>query len=138
MAEFPADPMLSKALIASEKYKCSEDVLTIISMLSAGGSIFHRPKDRQVHADNAHKNFWAPSGDHLTLKNVYDQWVESEFSVQWCFENYVQHRMMKRARDVRDQLEGLMDRVEIEMHKSEDDIAIRKAITSGFFYHTAR
>ena len=138
MAEFPANPMLSKALIASEKYKCSEDVLTIISMLSAGGSIFHRPKDRQVHADNAHKNFWAPSGDHLTLKNVYDQWVESEFSVQWCFENYVQHRMMKRARDVRDQLEGLMDRVEIEMHKTEDDIAIRKAITSGFFYHTAR
>ena len=34
--------------------------------------------------------------------------------------------MMKRARDVREQLEGLMDRVEIEMIKSEDDIAIRK------------
>ena len=46
--------------------------------------------------------------------------------------------MMKRARDVRDQLEGLMDRVEIEMIKSEDDVAIRKAITAGFFYHTAR
>ena len=46
--------------------------------------------------------------------------------------------MMKRARDVRDQLEGLMDRVEIEMIKSEDDVAIRKAITSGFFYHSAR
>lgn len=58
--------------------------------------------------------------------------------MQWCFENYVQHRMMKRARDVRDQLEGLMDRVEIEMIKSEDDVAIRKAITAGFFYHTAR
>ena len=34
--------------------------------------------------------------------------------------------MMKRARDVRDQLAGLMDRVEIEMIKSEDDVAIRK------------
>jgi len=67
MAEFPADPMLSKALIASEKYKCSEDVLTIIAMLSAGGSIFHRPKDRQVHADNAHKNFWAQNGDQKEL-----------------------------------------------------------------------
>ena len=106
MAEFPADPMLSKSLIASEKYKCSEDVLTIIAMLSAGGAIFHRPKDRQVHADNAHKNFWAKGGDHLTLMNVYNHWVESDFSTQWCFENYVQHRMMKRARDVRDQ-EGL-------------------------------
>ena len=64
--------------------------------------------------------------------------VKILLSVQWCFENYVQHRMMKRARDVRDQLEGLMDRVEIEMIKSEDDVAIRKAITAGFFYHTAR
>ena len=36
-------------------------------MLSAGGAIFHRPKDRAVHADNAHKNFWAKGGDHLTL-----------------------------------------------------------------------
>lgn len=138
MAEFPADPMLSKSLIASEKYKCSEEVLTIIAMLSAGGAIFHRPKDRQVHADNAHKNFWAKGGDHLTLMNVYNHWVESDFSTQWCFENYVQHRMMKRARDVRDQLAGLMDRVEIEMIKSEDDVAIRKAITAGFFYNTAR
>ena len=71
---------------------------------------------------------------HL-IKNIE---LEVIFSVQWCFENYVQHRMMKRARDVRDQLEGLMDRVEIEMIKSEDDVAIRKAITAGFFYHTAR
>ena len=31
-----------------------------------------------------------------------------------------------------------MDRVEIEMIKSEDDVAIRKAITAGFFYNTAR
>ena len=41
--------------------------------------------------------------------------------------------MMKRARDVREQLEGLMDRVEIEMIKSEDDIAIRKGKWSMLF-----
>lgn len=27
MAEFPMDPMLSKTIIASEKFKCSEEVL---------------------------------------------------------------------------------------------------------------
>jgi pre-mRNA-splicing factor ATP-dependent RNA helicase DHX16 len=27
MAEFPCDPMLSKSLIASEKYHCSEEVI---------------------------------------------------------------------------------------------------------------
>ena len=46
---------------------------------------------------------------------------------------------MRRARDVRDQLEGLMERVEIEMTSNvSDSVAIRKAITAGFFYHTAK
>jgi len=46
---------------------------------------------------------------------------------------------MKRARDVRDQLEGLMERVEIELTSNpHDNIAIRKAVTAGYFYHTAR
>ena len=51
----------------------------------------------------------------------------------------MQVRSMKRARDVRDQLEGLMDRVEIEKTTSvQDHDAIRKAIAAGFFYHTAK
>ena len=46
---------------------------------------------------------------------------------------------MKRARDVRDQLEGLMDRVEIEKTTNvQEHDAIRKAIAAGFFYHTAK
>ena len=63
MAEFPVDPMMSKMLIASEKfvhksditntyaitlhvyrYKCSEEILTITAMLSVNNSIFYRPK----------------------------------------------------------------------------------------------
>jgi pre-mRNA-splicing factor ATP-dependent RNA helicase DHX16 len=45
---------------------------------------------------------------------------------------------MKRARDVRDQLLGLLERVEIELTSAmEDTEPVRKAITSGFFYHTA-
>lgn len=31
-----------------------------------------------------------------------------------CMENFVQHRTMKKARDIRDQLAGLLERVEIE------------------------
>lgn len=39
---------------------------------------------------------------------------------------------MKRARDIRDQLEGLLERVEIEAASNPDDHeAIKKAITSG-------
>ena len=46
---------------------------------------------------------------------------------------------MRRARDVRDQLEGLMKKVEIKMTSNVSDcVAIRKAITAEFFYHTAK
>eukprot|EP01128_Nolandella_sp_AFSM9_P010324 TRINITY_DN710_c0_g1_i1.p1 TRINITY_DN710_c0_g1~~TRINITY_DN710_c0_g1_i1.p1 ORF type:complete len:1005 (+),score=215.59 TRINITY_DN710_c0_g1_i1:41-3055(+) len=138
MAEFPLEPQLSKMILASEAFHCSEEMLTIAAMLSVGGAIFYRPKDKQVHADHAMKNFFRPFGDHLTLLNVYNQWVETDYSTQWCFENFIQHRSMIRAHDVRDQLVGLLERVEISIETNEDVDDIRKCIASGFFYHTAR
>ena len=76
-------------------------------------------------------NFFRPGGDHLTLLNVYDQWAETDYSTQWCYENFIQHRSMKRARDVREQLEGLMERVEIEISSNPNDsVPMRKVIVS--------
>ncbi|XP_077283485.1 DEAH-box helicase 16 lethal (2) 37Cb [Arctopsyche grandis] len=139
MAEFPTNPMMAKMLLASEKYKCSEEIVTIAAMLSVNGAIFYRPKDKIIHADTARKNFNHLGGDHLSLMNVYNQWVESDHSVQWCYENFIQYRSLKRARDVREQLVGLMERVEIDMVSSlQDNTNIRKAITAGYFYHIAR
>lgn len=49
------------------------------------------------------------------------------------------YRSMKRARDVREQLVGLMQRVEIEIVSNvSETVDIRKAITAGYFYHIAR
>ena len=53
MAEFPCDPQLAKMLIGSERYKCTEECLSIAAMLDCGNAVFYRPKDKQVHADNA-------------------------------------------------------------------------------------
>ncbi|XP_058779387.1 pre-mRNA-splicing factor ATP-dependent RNA helicase DEAH1-like isoform X2 [Vicia villosa] len=110
MAEFPLDPMLSKMIVASEKYKCSDEVISIAAMLSVGNSIFYRPKDKQGHADNARMSFHTG--------NV---------------------RSLKRARDIRDQLAGLLERVEIKRTSNANDLdAIKKSIISGFFPHAAR
>jgi HrpA-like RNA helicase len=49
MAEFPLDPPVSKMLIASVDLGCSEEVLTIIGMLSAQ-NIFYRPREKQSQA----------------------------------------------------------------------------------------
>ncbi|CAG9798071.1 unnamed protein product [Chironomus riparius] len=139
MAEFPVDPMMAKMLLASEKYKCSEEIVSIAAMLSVNGAIFYRPKDKIIHADTARKNFNQNHGDHLSLLNVYNQWAESDYSTQWCYENFIQYRSMKRARDVREQLVNLMQRVEIDIVSGvTESINIRKAITSGYFYHIAK
>ncbi|KAJ9677525.1 hypothetical protein PVL29_022492 [Vitis rotundifolia] len=140
MAEFPLDPMLSKMIVASDNYKCSDEIISIAAMLSVGNSIFYRPKDKQVHADNARLNFHTGNvGDHIALLKVYSSWKETNYSTQWCYENYIQVRSMKRARDVRDQLEGLLERVEIELASNPNDLdAIKKSITAGFFPHSAR
>jgi pre-mRNA-splicing factor ATP-dependent RNA helicase DHX16 len=140
MAEFPVDPMMSKVLIASEKFGCSEEILTIVAMLSIGTSVFFRPKDRAVHADNAKLNFArGGGGDHLTMMRVYKEWVDTDYSTQWCYENYLQVRNLNKARDIREQLEGLCERVEVEVCSNPSDIdAIGKALTSGFFYNTAK
>lgn len=43
MAEFPMEPQLSKMLIMSVQLSCSEEILTIVSMLSVQ-NVFYRPK----------------------------------------------------------------------------------------------
>jgi hypothetical protein len=73
-------------------------------------------------ADTARLNFARGTvGDHIALLNVYNQWKETNYSAPWCFENYVQVRSLKKARDIREQLEGLCERVEIELLSTSGD-----------------
>lgn len=139
MAEFPLDPKMSKSIISSEAHKCSEEILSIMSMLSVNGSIFYKPKEKAVHAEASRKGFFSVTGDHLMLLKVYEDWAASDYSKQWCHEKFIQHKSMCRARDVRDQLEKLCEKVEIKLLSNPGDtIAIRKAILGGFFHNVAK
>jgi pre-mRNA-splicing factor ATP-dependent RNA helicase DHX16 len=140
MAEFPTDPMLAKSLLAAAEYDCVEEVLSIVAMLQESSALFYRPKDKALHADQARASFTKPGGDHLTLLNIWNQWVDTNFSYQWTKENFLQHRSLMRARDVRDQLSRLCERVEIPItgESNPDHVAVQKALTAGFFYNTAR
>lgn len=56
MVELPLDPTLSKMLIVSCDMGCSEEILTIVSMLSVP-SIFFRPKGREEEGDAKREKF---------------------------------------------------------------------------------
>ena len=138
MAEFPLEPPMSKMLIASVDLGCSDEVLTVVAMLSAQ-NIFHRPREKQAQADQKKAKFFQPEGDHLTLLTVYESWKANKFSNPWCFENFVQARSLKRAQDVRKQLLTIMDRYKLDIVSAGRNFTvIRRAITSGFFFHSAR
>ncbi|XP_073021568.1 probable pre-mRNA-splicing factor ATP-dependent RNA helicase DEAH5 [Primulina eburnea] len=138
MAEFPLDPPLSKMLLASVDLGCSDEVLTIISMIQTG-NIFYRPMEKQAQADQKRAKFFQPEGDHLTLLAVYEAWKEKNFSGPWCFENFVQSRSLRRAQDVRKQLLSIMDKLKLDVVSAGKNFTkIRKAIAAGFFFHAAR
>ncbi|CAD6208303.1 GSCOCG00003312001-RA-CDS [Cotesia congregata] len=138
MAEFPLEPNLSKMLIMSVHLQCSDEILTIVSMLSVQ-NVFYRPKDKQPLADQKKAKFNQAEGDHLTLLAVYNSWKNNKFSSPWCHENFIQLRTLKRAQDVRKQLLGIMDRHKLDIVSSgKNSVRVQKAVCSGFFRNAAK
>ncbi|KAG9000108.1 DEAH-box ATP-dependent RNA helicase prp22 [Tulasnella sp. JGI-2019a] len=138
MADFPMEPPQAKMLIASVDLKCSEEILSIVAMLSVQ-NVFYRPKEKQAQADSKKAKFHQPEGDHLTLLTVYNGWKASKFSNPWCYENFIQARSIRRAQDVRKQLLGIMDRYKHDVVSAGKDYnSVRRAICSGFFRHAAK
>eukprot|EP00605_Chrysophyceae_sp_TOSAG23-4_P000245 GSChrysophyteH1.ASY1.ANO1.282.1 assembled CDS len=88
MAEFPLEPSLSKMLIISAELGCSEEILTIVAMLSVEPP-WYRPKEKAGAADQKKAKFNQAEGDHLTF--------------------------MKRAQDVRTQLITIMDKYSMDI-----------------------
>ena len=87
----PARPRCCSSQRCGVRGQVTEEIATICAMLGVGNAIFYRPKDKAVHADNAHKNFNRGNvGDHIALLNVYNSWAETNFSSQFCYENFVQ------------------------------------------------
>jgi len=138
MVEFPLDPPLSKMLIVSEDLGCSNEIVTIASMLSVP-SIFIRPKGREEESDNMREKLMVPESDHLTFLNVYQQWKSHGYSSDWCSEHFVQSKALKKVQEIRSQLIDIMEKNKMALLScgtSWDNV--RKAIASAYFHHAAR
>lgn len=139
MTPFPMDPPLAKLLItSSSEYECSEEVLTIVSMLSVP-SVFYRPKERQEESDAAREKFFVPESDHLTLLHVYTQWKSNGYSDSWCTKHFLHSKALRRAKEVREQLHDIMVAQKMPLVSCGTDWdVIRKCICSGFYHQAAR
>ncbi|CAN8099810.1 unnamed protein product [Discula destructiva] len=138
MNAFPMDPSLAKLLITSEDYGCSEEMITIVSMLSVP-NVFYRPKERQEESDAAREKFFVPESDHLTYLHVYSQWKSNGFSDRWCVQHFLHAKSLRRAKEVRDQLLDIMRMQKMAMVSCGTDWdVIRKCICSGYYHQAAK
>ncbi|CDK28199.1 unnamed protein product [Kuraishia capsulata CBS 1993] len=138
MCNFPMEPSLSKLLIMSSQYGCSKEIVIIVSMLSVP-NVFYRPRERQQQSDQARERFFVPESDHLTMLNVYEQWIANKSSEKWCQKHYLHHKSLRRARDIKSQLEAIMERQDLVMTSSGTDWdIIRKCICSCFYPNASK
>lgn len=145
MIQLPIDPSLTKCILSSLKYKCFNQILVIVSMLSIGASVYYDSNDDKNNSNKAHLMFEHSEGDHFALLQIYNEWEETDFSNIWCTENYIHPKAMQKARNIKEQLEyicknklgiNIDDEKLFEENKDIND-NIRKCIISGFFFNSA-
>ncbi|OAX85456.1 hypothetical protein ACJ72_00182 [Emergomyces africanus] len=132
-------------LISSPEFYCSNEILSITSLLSVP-QIFVRPASQRKRADEMKNLFAHPDGDHLTLLNAYHAFKGPEAQAnprQWCHDHFLSLRALQSADNVRQQLQRIMEREEIELVSTpfEDKKYyenIRRALVAGFFMQVAK
>ena len=110
MARFPVDVTVARMLVASEFYGCQEEIITLAAMLSVEkpNSTFIFCGDNKCDSNSVQKPLHHPSGDHLTLINVYGAFILNNCSEKWCKSNYINYQVVSEARRIRDQIVLMM------------------------------
>lgn len=101
-----------------------------------------RPESQRKEADDAKAQFTHPDGDHLTLLNVFHAFKANSNDSNWAWNNYLSHRALISADNVRLQLKRTMERFDLDLVSTafEDRnyyTNIRKAIVCGYFMQAA-
>lgn len=144
-SQFPLDPALAVMLISSPEFYCSNEILSLTSLLSVP-QLFNRPASARKRADEMKDLFAHQDGDHLTMLNVYHQFKTPETQEnpkQWCHDHFLSYRSLQQADNVRLQLKRIMEREEIELVSTPFQDKkyyenIRRALVSGFFMQVAK
>jgi len=144
MAELPLDPQLSKMLLCSPDYGCSEEIVNIVAAMSVP-QIFMRPRENAKAADIAKAQFVDPTSDHITLLNAFAAYEGTSHSEreQWCWDNFINGRSISSAGSVKKQLMGIMTRLDIPLvtckgpNGAYDTNTIRMALTSAMYMQVA-
>lgn len=138
LVDFPLDTSMAKMLLVAQQLDCTEEILTVVAMLSVQ-PIFYRPKNDAERSDLRREKFAVPEADHLTLLNVYSQWEANRRSRKWCTENFIHAKSMQRVGAIREQLRDIATKSNIALKSAGSNWdAIRECVCAGYFHHAAK
>ena len=131
MSALPLEPTIARMVLEAEKHKCTAEIVTIAAFLSVR-SVFCRPKDKELEADEAHRKFKNEQSDALTYLAVWEEYKSSNFRPQWCFDNFLNNKTLKEVRNIRSQLLGMLKQSGIEYCCADGDSdKVLRCVVSG-------
>lgn len=104
LSKLPVDARVGKMLLFGAVFKCTDAVLTIAASLSASKSPFVNSFEDGPQAKAAHKPFYHPFSDFLTLVNVWKAFRQADQSGnarQFCREKYLNFAVLREIQDAR-------------------------------------
>ncbi|KFO22937.1 ATP-dependent RNA helicase DHX33 isoform X1 [Fukomys damarensis] len=137
MAAFPLEPKFAKTILLSPKFHCTEEILTIVSLLSVD-SVLYSPPARRDEVQGVRKKFISSEGDHITLLNIYRAFKNIGGNKDWCKENFVNSKNMMLVAEVRAQLREICLKMSMPILSSRGDVdSIRRCLAHSLFMSTA-
>lgn len=147
-AKLPVDPVWYRAILEAHKLNCSEEMLSLAALASTQHSIFVRPYPTRYIADAARRWWFDGTSDHLGQLSALHAYAHEKFSGkinidQWCFDAFLNHRVLDEVLHIRDQLYGPACRLllgDLRSTPFSDEayaLNIRKALARSFFHRSA-
>lgn len=156
MSRIPTGPMLARSLLEALRVGCMDLMLSVAAILSVEGSIFIVPHAKQDQAKTAHRRFLEPHGDHLTMVNALNAFMELEGvsrQREFCRDHFLNMRTLASATSVRGQLLKIMDHTDMVSWALKNPLAVevmadieeatmedlvRRCLVAGYFRNVAR
>ncbi|GAA3629214.1 ATP-dependent RNA helicase HrpA [Microbacterium awajiense] len=141
IARLPIDPRFARMLLEAERTKVLPEVLAIVAGMSIQ-DVRERPEEHREAADRLHARFADPTGDFLTLLNLWNHLREKQGELgssafrRLCRAEHLNYVRVREWNDVHRQLSSLMGvRRRDAASDSPDPDTVHRAILAGLLSH---
>ena len=131
MAILPMDPIYSLILINSldNKYHdVFDDIVSIISVLQSD-NIYYNPNNLREKIEKIREKYLDPISDHLSLKNIFNEYKKSNNKEKFCKENFLNDKALAKSMEIYKQIKSYLEKIFMdEFNKKEINNQIQEKI----------